>query len=331
MICRGRPARHRRADADDRWPSLRPCARHGRASAPNSVQVGAAKRDVIVVRVRTCRHTPNGYVCGTYSARRSMELRPGVPIPGCYFVPIEKIEGRACIHLRLAPARNNQEQLVHWAADYRLGAIAQLGERSAGQPKGRGFESPLAPPQEVGPARTAAETRHSSLTVGCLAHEVPAGARPRDRRTIVRLPSRDMRFRSFFGRRRAHEQKDVPRDQAVEGAAPSATPAPPSIGESEVHRFNDRLFVAGPWGHGPGVAAPEGADARTIGELVRRALGSRRRIRLRDTSDVRGPTKEAARGEGRVGDLLPRGGAVIGCRLPPRDPRSCHRTSTTEC
>ena len=98
------------------------------------------------------------------------------------------------------------------------------------------------------------------------------GSEAGDGRTIVRLPSRDMRFRSFFGRRRAHKQEDVPRDKAVEGADPGATPAPLSMGESEVHRFDDRLFVAGPWGHGPGVAAPEGADARTIGELVLRAL-----------------------------------------------------------
>jgi hypothetical protein len=53
-----------------------------------------------------------------------------------------RYDGRACMHLRLAPARNNQELLVHWAADYRLGAIAQLGERSAGSRKVGGSNPP---------------------------------------------------------------------------------------------------------------------------------------------------------------------------------------------
>jgi hypothetical protein len=55
-----------------------------------------------------------------------------------YFIPIAEIDGRAAMHLRLARARNNQELLVHWAANYRLGAIAQLGERLAGSQKAEG-------------------------------------------------------------------------------------------------------------------------------------------------------------------------------------------------
>jgi hypothetical protein len=45
-------------------------------------------------------------------------------------------------HLRLAPARNNQQIGVTMADDYRLGAVAQLGERLAGSQKVRG-SSPL--------------------------------------------------------------------------------------------------------------------------------------------------------------------------------------------
>jgi hypothetical protein len=43
---------------------------------------------------------------------------------------------------RLAPARNNQKIGVTMADDYRLGAVAQLGERLAGSQKVRG-SSPL--------------------------------------------------------------------------------------------------------------------------------------------------------------------------------------------
>jgi PD-(D/E)XK endonuclease len=50
----------------------------------------------------------------------------------CYFVPIHDMNGRGFLHLRLAPARNNQQLGVTMAAKYRLGAVAQLGERDTG-------------------------------------------------------------------------------------------------------------------------------------------------------------------------------------------------------
>jgi hypothetical protein len=92
--------------------------------------------EVVVIRGRTCRHTPRGYVWTTYSEAEIDGIAAWCPDSGeCYFVPIAEIAGRARMHLRLAPARNHQELLVHWAANYRLGAIAQLGERRAGSAK----------------------------------------------------------------------------------------------------------------------------------------------------------------------------------------------------
>ena len=99
--------------------------------------------DVVVVRGRTCRHTPRGYVWTTYSVAEIDGIAAWCPDTAeCYFIPISDIAGQACMHLRLAPARNNQELLVHWAANYRLGAIAQLGERSAGSRKVGGSNPP---------------------------------------------------------------------------------------------------------------------------------------------------------------------------------------------
>ena len=99
--------------------------------------------DVVVVRGRTCRHTPRGYVWTTYSAAEVDGTAAWcADTAESYFIPIAEIDGRACMHLRLAPPRNNQELLVHWAADYRLGAIAQLGERSAGSRQVGGSSPP---------------------------------------------------------------------------------------------------------------------------------------------------------------------------------------------
>ena len=94
---------------------------------------------VVVVRARTARTTPRGYVYGTYSSDEVDGIAAWCPdTDACYFVPIAEIEGRVAMHLRLQPARNRQESLVHWASQYRLGAIAQLGERRAGSAKVEG-------------------------------------------------------------------------------------------------------------------------------------------------------------------------------------------------
>jgi hypothetical protein len=103
-------------------------------------------RDGQVISVRTCtsRLTPlNGYVRTTYSADEIDAVAVYCPdTDECYFLPIELVAGKTYTHLRLATARNNQKIGVTMADDYRLGAVAQLGERLAGSQKVRG-SSPL--------------------------------------------------------------------------------------------------------------------------------------------------------------------------------------------
>jgi hypothetical protein len=90
--------------------------------------------DVIVVRARTSRYTPtNGYIRTTYDAHEIDGVALYCPeVDGCFFIPIAEMAGRGYLHLRLAPARNHQQMGVTMAATYRLGAIAQLGERLHG-------------------------------------------------------------------------------------------------------------------------------------------------------------------------------------------------------
>ena len=113
-----------------------------------------ANRDgqIVIVRARTCRRARRGYFRGTYAAHEVDGIPAYCPDTGeCYFLPIEIVAGRVSVSLRLAPARNNQERLVHWAADYRLGAIAQLGERLTGS-------------QEVGGSNPPSSTTEGPLT-----------------------------------------------------------------------------------------------------------------------------------------------------------------------
>ena len=96
--------------------------------------------DVVVVRCRTSRRGPEGFIRRCYSA----EEVDGVAaycadLDRCYLVPPQLFAGRTMVLLRLAAAKNNQRARIHWAENYEfaatlgaLGAIAQLGERLHG-------------------------------------------------------------------------------------------------------------------------------------------------------------------------------------------------------
>ena len=88
---------------------------------------------VIQATLSSCRHTPHGYVRTTYDrseidavALYCAELKR------CYWLPIELVEGKSAVSLRLEPAANNQQAAIKYAAAHELGAIAQLGERCHG-------------------------------------------------------------------------------------------------------------------------------------------------------------------------------------------------------
>ena len=100
----------------------------------------ALKGDLVAVRIRTSRHSPSrGYVSTTYSAAEVDGIAAYCrDLDRCFYLPIEEFEHRSFAYLRLAPARNGQLIGVKMAVDYPLGAVAQLGERSAGSRKVRG-------------------------------------------------------------------------------------------------------------------------------------------------------------------------------------------------
>jgi PD-(D/E)XK endonuclease len=104
----------------------------------------APKRgDVVMVNLQTHRCTPHGYVRTTYSSEEVDGIAVYCQaIRRCFYVPIAKAAGRRAMYLRLAPAANNQESAINWAADYDFGAIAQLGERRAGSAKAGGSSPP---------------------------------------------------------------------------------------------------------------------------------------------------------------------------------------------
>jgi PD-(D/E)XK endonuclease len=107
---------------------------------------------VIAVRLRTSRHSPSrAYVVTTYTAGEIDGIAAYcAELDRCLFLPIDEFERRTFAHLRLGPARNGQVIGVKMADDYPLGAVAQLGERSAGSRKVRG-SSPLSSISKIRP------------------------------------------------------------------------------------------------------------------------------------------------------------------------------------
>ncbi len=109
--------------------------------------------DVIQISTGTNRCTPRGYVVSTYAVGEIDFVAAYCDDLNRYFLlPIEVVAGKAQVHLRLAPPKNGQRACLNWAAEYELGAVAQLGERRAGSAKVRG-SSPLSStssPVEIG-------------------------------------------------------------------------------------------------------------------------------------------------------------------------------------
>ena len=92
--------------------------------------------DVVRIHTRTSRLTSAGHVRTTYSSAEIDAIAAYcAELDECYLLPISEVEGQQLVHLRLHPARNNQTAGVKMAAEYRFGAIAQLGERRAGSAK----------------------------------------------------------------------------------------------------------------------------------------------------------------------------------------------------
>ena len=137
---------------------LKPVAEHGRYDLLFDLghrvlrvqcKWGALDRElgVICVRVGGSRHTPKGYVTSTYSATEVDAI--GVycgELDKCFVVPIRLVEGKRQLHLRVSPPRNSQRACINLAGEYQLGAIAQLGERSAGSRKVGGSSPPSSTP-----------------------------------------------------------------------------------------------------------------------------------------------------------------------------------------
>lgn len=91
------------------------------------VQCKAATRydDIIIVRCRSGRRTREGILMRAYTCAEIDAFAAYCPeVDRCFYLPIEKFEGRKAISLRLGPSRNNQRLAMNWAEDYAFENLA---------------------------------------------------------------------------------------------------------------------------------------------------------------------------------------------------------------
>ncbi len=104
--------------------------------------------DVVHVHVGRSRTSRRGYIRSTYREDEIDALAAYCQALGrCYLLPVSMIAGRHSVHLRTSAAKNNQRAAINFAADYELGAVAQLEERRYGIPEGEGSSPSSSTPQ----------------------------------------------------------------------------------------------------------------------------------------------------------------------------------------
>ena len=102
--------------------------------------------EVLAVPLYSSRRSADGSVKRVYTSDEIDAVAAYSPeLERCFLLPMGMFAARTYLQLRLAPSKNNQRARINWADDYafeatlkRLGAVAQLGERSDGIRKVRG-------------------------------------------------------------------------------------------------------------------------------------------------------------------------------------------------
>jgi prevent-host-death family protein len=146
-------------------PVLRPVAEHGRYDLAFEIggrihriqcKWGSYDPDagVIKVNLESTFLTARGYVRTAYSAAEIdfFAVYCG-QLDRCYLLPIDFVDGRRAIYLRLAPSRNGQRACINLAEQFEFaGAVAQLEERLNGIQEAGGSSPPSSTPSRSAPA-----------------------------------------------------------------------------------------------------------------------------------------------------------------------------------
>ncbi len=116
------------------------------------------KKEVVNVKLTSSRRGSDGHIRTRYTATDVDAIGAYCEeLNACFLIPINVVAGQWAVQMRLAPARNGQRAALHFAEQYRLGAVAQLAERRRGTAEARGSNPLSSTPQDRANAPTAEE------------------------------------------------------------------------------------------------------------------------------------------------------------------------------
>lgn len=82
------------------------------------------RREVIIVPVYSSRRTRNGFVRRSYTpAEVDVIVAYSPEVDRCYVLPLDRLQRRTYVQLRLEPTRNNQARGVNWAAEFEFESL----------------------------------------------------------------------------------------------------------------------------------------------------------------------------------------------------------------
>jgi hypothetical protein len=109
------------------------------------------KGSVLLIHTARSRTTKRGFVRSTYLETEIDAIAAYCgELDQCYLLPADLAVETYAVHLRLKAPRNSQRAAINWAADYELGAVAQLEERRDGIAKAGGSSPPSSTSTDAG-------------------------------------------------------------------------------------------------------------------------------------------------------------------------------------
>jgi hypothetical protein len=86
-------------------------------------KTAALNEDVVIIRCYSCRRTAQGLLKRVYTSAEVDAIAAYCDeLDRCFLIPIDRVDGRSHIQLRLRPARNNQHHGINWPDEFEFAA-----------------------------------------------------------------------------------------------------------------------------------------------------------------------------------------------------------------
>jgi hypothetical protein len=85
------------------------------------------RNNVVTIRCYSSRRGPDGYIKRSYSSDEIDAIAAYcAELDRCFLIPVDRVDGRPTVHLRVFPTRNNQVRRVNHAEDFEFAATLRI-------------------------------------------------------------------------------------------------------------------------------------------------------------------------------------------------------------